>query len=134
MTYIPRAGQVIEGQHTLDSLYKEYGDIPPFGHGPDQQKIHNKGNGYVRENFPEVDFIQSCHIVEPPVEVVPEIKPFVQEPVRSEERRVEEVRKLRFCFVLFVDFSDRYKVNQCTTNCFNYEFIDTQLFTIAALI
>ncbi len=53
-------GKVIEGYETLDSLYKGYGDIPPFGKGPDQQKIHNRGNSYIKENFPLTDFITSC--------------------------------------------------------------------------
>jgi cyclophilin family peptidyl-prolyl cis-trans isomerase len=39
-------GVVIEGQETLDNFYKEYGDIPPFGQGPDQQKIYNRGYYY----------------------------------------------------------------------------------------
>jgi hypothetical protein len=55
---------VIEGQSTLDSLYKGYGDIPPFGHGPDQQKIHQEGNNYIRTNFPQIDFINSCVLLE----------------------------------------------------------------------
>ena len=82
------SGQVIEGQQTLDSLYKDYGDIPPFGKGPDQQKIHNRGNAYVREKFPKVDFIKSCHMVEPPkVEEKPIVaQSEVQEPVRVEVR------------------------------------------------
>ena len=54
---------VIEGENTLRSLYKGYGDIPPFGRGPDQQKIHNQGNDYVRRNFPKTDFINSCELV-----------------------------------------------------------------------
>lgn len=53
-------GQVIDGQRTLDALYKGYGDIPPFGKGPDQQKIHNQGNAYVHREFPQTDFILSC--------------------------------------------------------------------------
>jgi cyclophilin family peptidyl-prolyl cis-trans isomerase len=56
-------GMVTEGQATLDALYKGYGDIPPFGKGPDQQKIHNRGNQYLRENFPKVDYILSCEVV-----------------------------------------------------------------------
>ena len=56
-------GAVVEGQATLDALYKEYGDIPPFGHGPDQQKIHNRGNDYVRADFPHTDFLLSCREV-----------------------------------------------------------------------
>jgi hypothetical protein len=58
-------GQVIEGQSTLNALYKGYGDIPPFGNGPDQQEIHRQGNGYVRSLFPQTDFIHSCHLVDP---------------------------------------------------------------------
>lgn len=57
-------GQVIEGQSTLDALYKGYGDIPPFGKGVDQQKIHNQGNAYVRRDFPETDFLLSCHMMQ----------------------------------------------------------------------
>jgi cyclophilin family peptidyl-prolyl cis-trans isomerase len=56
-------GKVTEGYETLDALYKEYGDIPPFGKGPDQQKIHNRGNAYLKENFPMVDYIISCEVV-----------------------------------------------------------------------
>lgn len=56
-------GVVVEGQSTLDNLYKEYGDIPPFGEGPDQQEIFKQGNGYVRQFYPEVDFIHSCAVV-----------------------------------------------------------------------
>lgn len=53
-------GAVVEGQQTLDSLYKDYGDIPPFGAGPDQQKLHNRGNSYIKTEFPNTDFILSC--------------------------------------------------------------------------
>ena len=55
---------VTEGQATLDALYKEYGDIPPFGKGPDQQKIQNRGNSYVHESFPLIDYLQSCTVIE----------------------------------------------------------------------
>jgi len=55
-------GKVVSGYETLDAFYKGYGDIPPFGKGPDQQKIHNKGNQYVRDNFPLTDFIVECHL------------------------------------------------------------------------
>lgn len=58
-------GVVVEGQKTLDDLYKGYGDIPPFGKGPNQQKIHNRGNAYIHEEFPQIDFLLSCAIEEP---------------------------------------------------------------------
>lgn len=57
-------GKVIEGQGALDNFYKGYGDIPPFGKGPDQQKIHNRGNQYIRDNFPLTDFILGCRVLE----------------------------------------------------------------------
>ena len=58
-------GKVTEGFDVLDLLYKGYGDIAPFNKkGPDQQKIHNKGNAYIRETFPKIDFIKSCNIID----------------------------------------------------------------------
>lgn len=56
--------EVVEGQAALDGFYKQYGDIPPFGKGPDQQKLLNRGNSYIRDNFPKIDFIESCRVVE----------------------------------------------------------------------
>jgi hypothetical protein len=35
-------GKVIEGEETLKKLYKGYGDIPPFGTGPDQRDIYEQ--------------------------------------------------------------------------------------------
>jgi cyclophilin family peptidyl-prolyl cis-trans isomerase len=32
-------GEVIEGTKTIDALYKGYGDMPPWGKGPDPGKI-----------------------------------------------------------------------------------------------
>ena len=53
-------GKVVEGESVLKAFYKGNGDIPPFGHGPDQGKLHNQGNDYIRKNFPKTDFILSC--------------------------------------------------------------------------
>jgi len=72
---------VIEGENTLKSLYKGYGDIPPFGRGPDQQKIHNQGNAYIHRNFPKIDFINSCELVYSPKE-----KFVVSEPVQEQQQ------------------------------------------------
>ena len=44
-----------------------YADIPPFGDGPDQQKLHRLGNTYIREKFPLTDFLLSCTVLEAPV-------------------------------------------------------------------
>eukprot|EP01041_Mallomonas_annulata_P003663 gene3663-7294_t len=55
-------GEVIEGDETLNAFYKGYGDIPPFGDGPDQQEIYEQGNDYIRNNFPLTDFIEWCEL------------------------------------------------------------------------
>lgn len=41
-------GRVIEGMDVLEALYAGYGDIHPFGTGPDQQKIWSEGNEYLQ--------------------------------------------------------------------------------------
>ncbi|KAJ1427672.1 cyclophilin-like domain-containing protein [Ochromonadaceae sp. CCMP2298] len=56
-------GVVVEGAGTLKKLYKSYGDIPPFGNGPDQQEIHLQGNAYIRTLFPQTDFLIECAMV-----------------------------------------------------------------------
>lgn len=68
----------------------------------------------MRENFPEVDFIQSCHIVEPVVEVIPEVpaaRIVAQEPVRHEAKKTgdEEVRSDTYTHqsMLGADWSNR---------------------------
>ena len=63
-------GLVVEGQSTLDELYRGYGDISPYGKGPDQQEIYVQGNQYVRDNFPLIDFINSCQVIS---EVSPDV-------------------------------------------------------------
>lgn len=55
----------IEGQQTLDALYKGYGEMTPFNkEGIDQQKIQSYGNRYVRDFFPETSFLISARIIE----------------------------------------------------------------------
>jgi cyclophilin family peptidyl-prolyl cis-trans isomerase len=50
----------------LNSFYKGYGDQSPWGSGPDQGRIHQEGNTYLRRDFPLLDFIHSCVEVCPP--------------------------------------------------------------------
>jgi hypothetical protein len=38
--------------------------MTPFGDGPDQQEIYRLGNSYIRENFPLIDFIEYCEVLE----------------------------------------------------------------------
>lgn len=89
-------GVVVEGQETLDALYKEYGDMPPFGKGPNPSKIHNRGNNYIHEEFPKIDFLQSCKVID---ELSAEsrgekdVAPIEDEPEEEEERERGEVEE-----------------------------------------
>lgn len=59
-------GRIVEGFDVIDSLYTGYGDIKGFNeNGPDQQMVYQEGNKYLRENFPELDYIESCEFVKP---------------------------------------------------------------------
>jgi peptidyl-prolyl cis-trans isomerase A (cyclophilin A) len=58
-----RIKQTSENTRTMDNIYKGYGDIPPFGNGPDQQEIFKYGNAYLRSKFPLVSYITSCNLL-----------------------------------------------------------------------
>jgi hypothetical protein len=54
-------GQVTEGMDVVDAWYKGYGDSARHGgHAPEQSVLTHRGSEYVRSEFPELDFIQSC--------------------------------------------------------------------------
>jgi peptidyl-prolyl cis-trans isomerase A (cyclophilin A) len=61
-------GEVVEGMEVVDKLYAGYGDGPPFGKGPDQQKLTEEGDDYLEESFPNLDYIESVEIVDAPTE------------------------------------------------------------------
>jgi peptidyl-prolyl cis-trans isomerase A (cyclophilin A) len=51
-------GRVLEGMEVVDTLYAGYGEAP------DQTMIRAKGNAYLDEKFPKLDYIESATIVE----------------------------------------------------------------------
>lgn len=55
-------GKVVEGMDVLESLYKGYGDAPPGGIGPDQNRIRMQGNEYLARDFPRLDSIKQASI------------------------------------------------------------------------
>ena len=57
-------GQVVEGMDVVDKLYKGYGEGAPQGRGPSQGKLQQQGNAYLREKFPELDYVKTATIVE----------------------------------------------------------------------
>ena len=57
-------GQIVEGMDVVDAWYKGYGDSSRHGgHAPEQSVLQHRGSEYVRTQFPDLDFIQSCSAV-----------------------------------------------------------------------
>merc|ERR1711862_319604 len=46
--------------------YSSYGDMSPWGNGPDPQKIYQKDgyDVYLKQNFPLLSYIKKCEIVD----------------------------------------------------------------------
>lgn len=55
-------GYVSSGMETIRNLNHDYGDMPPWGHGPEQHKIREGGRTYVEENFPALDKFLECKV------------------------------------------------------------------------
>jgi peptidyl-prolyl cis-trans isomerase A (cyclophilin A) len=55
-------GQVISGMDVVDKLHSGYGDGPPGGKGPSQQRIVAEGTAYLAKEFPNLDYIKSATI------------------------------------------------------------------------
>lgn len=62
MGFAPVA-EVTDGMDVVTSLYGGYGEGAPRGNGPDQGSIHANGNTYLRESFPDLDYITKATIV-----------------------------------------------------------------------
>ena len=59
-------GAVIEGMDVVDQLYSGYGEIADRGgDGPISQNIAARGNAYLEESFPEMDYIVTATLVDP---------------------------------------------------------------------
>ncbi|MGB8329401.1 MAG: peptidylprolyl isomerase [Polyangiales bacterium] len=48
----------------VDALYDGYGEGAPRGRGPDQGALQTRGNAYLHESFPRLDYIKSARIIE----------------------------------------------------------------------
>ena len=51
-------GEVVEGMEIVDAINAEYGQ------NPDQGKIGERGNEYLIETFPDLDYIVTANIAE----------------------------------------------------------------------
>jgi cyclophilin family peptidyl-prolyl cis-trans isomerase len=55
-------GRVVEGMNVVYQLYGGYGEGAPQGAGPDQNMIQARGNQYLEEHYPRLDFIKTATI------------------------------------------------------------------------
>jgi peptidyl-prolyl cis-trans isomerase A (cyclophilin A) len=55
-------GQVVEGMDVVKKLYTGYGEGAPRGRGPDQARLQRDGNPYLREHFPELDYVKHASV------------------------------------------------------------------------
>ena len=46
----------------IDALYVT-GEGAPSGHGPNQQKMQNRGNSYLAEEFPQLSYIKKARVI-----------------------------------------------------------------------
>ncbi len=57
-------GKVISGMEAVDQFYADYGEGAPNGAGPDQSRIEQEGNAYLKKEFPNLDYIKTAKILE----------------------------------------------------------------------
>eukprot|EP00558_Chaetoceros_sp_UNC1202_P011485 CAMPEP_0197238070 /NCGR_PEP_ID=MMETSP1429-20130617/4685_1 /TAXON_ID=49237 /ORGANISM="Chaetoceros sp., Strain UNC1202" /LENGTH=251 /DNA_ID=CAMNT_0042697169 /DNA_START=176 /DNA_END=931 /DNA_ORIENTATION=- len=53
-------GEVVEGMDVVDKLYSGYGD---GAKAPDQGKIRQQGNKYLKQNFPKLSYISNAKVI-----------------------------------------------------------------------
>ncbi len=59
----PPIGKVVEGMAVVKQLNTEYGEGAPRGAGPDQGRVQQEGNAYLKKEFPNLDYIKSATIL-----------------------------------------------------------------------
>jgi peptidyl-prolyl cis-trans isomerase A (cyclophilin A) len=57
-------GKVVKGMDVVDKIYSGYGEGAPSGAGPSQMLVQSKGNSYLKQSFPKLDYIKSATIVQ----------------------------------------------------------------------
>jgi peptidyl-prolyl cis-trans isomerase A (cyclophilin A) len=57
-------GRVVEGMDVVEALYNGYGEGAPRGRGPDQGRVQDEGNAYLKQKYPKLDYVQTAKIEE----------------------------------------------------------------------
>jgi peptidyl-prolyl cis-trans isomerase A (cyclophilin A) len=55
-------GQVVEGMDVVNQIYSGYGEMAPRGGGPAPQFIMQRGNAWLRSDYPRLDYIRTAVI------------------------------------------------------------------------
>lgn len=55
-------GQVVEGTDVVNKINTEYGEGAPRGKGPEQGRVQQEGNAYLKKDFPRLDYIKKATI------------------------------------------------------------------------
>ena len=55
-------GQVTSGMNVVDKLHSGYGEGAPRGRGPDQGRIQEEGNAYLKKDFADLDYVKKATI------------------------------------------------------------------------
>ncbi len=64
MGFAPFGEVDAEGMKVIEALYAGYGEGAPRGRGPDQGRMQREGNAYLRQHFPQLDYVKTARIVE----------------------------------------------------------------------
>ena len=56
-------GRVTRGWKTVTNLYSGYGEGAPRGSGPNQARVQDEGNAYLKANFPRLDYILEARVL-----------------------------------------------------------------------
>ena len=56
-------GRVVDGLARVDAFHGGYGDGPPAGRGPDQDRMAAEGNEYLLKYYPRLDYVRAATIV-----------------------------------------------------------------------
>lgn len=57
-------GEVTEGMDVVDKLYSGYGEGAPSGRGPDQGRIQEEGNAYLKKQFEKLSTVIRARVSE----------------------------------------------------------------------
>lgn len=66
-------GYVSKGMSDVEDINVEYGDMPPYGNGPDPKLIRTLGHSYLYTHFPHLDYVDRCYVLVPGQAPPPEL-------------------------------------------------------------